>query len=372
VRFRDNAELPSLTHREYRMTFKSDTLLPVEVVFGPSWWHKRHGINFDRGFFFDPVRRVRDEQRMRQTLYDTFGDLGLGENDSHPRPVIGAVHLGAGYFIAEALGCRIIFHDDAPPDTLPMNMDDEAFENWEPPALSDIPVMKDLERMVNTLQAEFGYVEGDVNWSGTHNAALDLRSTALYTDYYDRPEALRRFMDRMADFLLSFVQYLDSVSSSSSISVNRSVRLVNERLHLISNCTISMISRDFYEEFLLAPDKKLAAALPPYGIHHCGSNMEDYAESYASVGAVFFDVGWGSDVRACRAALPDAFFNLRLNPARLATCTPDDIAADVNRLAAESGRLDLTGFCCINMDDTVPDENIRALYHAVEGLRERL
>jgi hypothetical protein len=52
------------------MSWVPKTFLPVEVVFGPSWWHKRHGLRFDRGFFYDPARRVRDEQRMRSILAD--------------------------------------------------------------------------------------------------------------------------------------------------------------------------------------------------------------------------------------------------------------------------------------------------------------
>ena len=117
------------------MQLKSKTFVPVEVVFAPAWWHKRCGIAFDRGFFVDPVRRVSDERTMRSTLADVFGDLGLGEKNAEPRPVIGPVHLAAGYIVQEAVGCRLVFHDNAPPDVIPQNIDDRAFEEWEAPDL---------------------------------------------------------------------------------------------------------------------------------------------------------------------------------------------------------------------------------------------
>jgi hypothetical protein len=354
-----------------RMSWTPKTFLPVEVVFGPSWWHKRHGLRFDRGFFYDPVRRVRDEQRMRRILADTFGDLGLGEKNAAPRPVIGAVHLAAGYLIAEIMGCEVVFHEDAPPDVISPRLTDQAFETWNPPVWSETPAGRDFRRMAETLRKQFGYVEGDANWSGVQNAALDLRGQELFLDYYSRPQAVARFIPAVAEVLLEFVRYVDSVSNSSSISVNRSVGLVDERLHLTSNCTVSMISAEFYERFLLEADRTLARNLQPFGIHHCGANLHRLAPSYARVGEVsFFDVGWGSDVAACRKVLPDAFFNLRLSPVKLVRCTPDDVISDVRRLARESGRPDRTGFCCTNMDDQVPDENVRALYHAVAELRQ--
>ena len=61
----------------------------------------------------------------------------------------------------------------------------------------------------------------------------------------------------------------------------------------------------------------MAERIQPFGVHHCGDNMHLIAPVYAELDASFCDVGWGSDVAACRAALPEAFLNLRLNPVRI-------------------------------------------------------
>jgi hypothetical protein len=40
---------------------------------------------------------------------------------------------------------------------------------------------------MDSLKGKFGYLVGDVNWSGVLNLALDMRGTGLFTDIFDRP-----------------------------------------------------------------------------------------------------------------------------------------------------------------------------------------
>jgi hypothetical protein len=133
-----------------------------------------------------------------------------------------------------------------------------------------------------------------------------------------------------------------------------------------------MISKATYEELLLPYECWLAERLQPYGIHHCGDNLEHVVESYARVpGLAYLDVGWGSDVAACRKALPETFFSLRLNPARLRTQTPRQVQADVEWLLDQAGSLDKVALCCIAMDADTPDENVRAIFEAAESYRRQ-
>jgi len=89
--------------------------LPVDIVLAPEWWHKNAGITFDRDFFFHPARRVEDEQKMERILYERWGKYGLGADRNDKRPEIGAVHLAAGFFISEILGCRVDYSENRPP-----------------------------------------------------------------------------------------------------------------------------------------------------------------------------------------------------------------------------------------------------------------
>ena len=67
----------------------------VDITFHPSGYHKHTGVEFDEKFFFDPAYRVEADREMRRTLYDHFGDFGIGEKDPAPpsHPVLGSVGL---------------------------------------------------------------------------------------------------------------------------------------------------------------------------------------------------------------------------------------------------------------------------------------
>jgi hypothetical protein len=144
---------------------------------------------------------------------------------------------------------------------------------------------------------------------------------------------------------------------------------VAPRLFVHANCSVQMISPKSYRELHLPIEQRMAARIQPFGIHHCGDNMHRVAAVYAELGIAFADVGWGSDVAACRAALPDTFLNLRLSPVRMLTCTTREMAADAERLLREAGPLDKAGLCCINMDYGTPDDNLFAVYEVVERYR---
>jgi uroporphyrinogen-III decarboxylase len=352
------------------MQIEPRSFLPVEVVFHPSWWHRHYGITFDEGFFFDPERRVADERRMRTALNARFGDLGLGEKDASPRPVIGPVHLAAGFLPSAVLGCEIRYAPSASPEVLPRNLTEEQTRALDVPDLDRNPAFQRLIVLMNALEARYGTLEGDVNWEGVQNVALNLRGQQLLLDYYENPKLVRRLLDVVERTLEAMASYIRQRTGTSSVAVNRIVGAVDPRISLHSNCTVAMISPETYEKFLLPHDQHLAQRLWPYGIHHCGDDMHKVRREYAKVdGAELFDVGWGSDVAVCRAALPKAVFSLRLSPIRVSQLSPADVAADVERLLLTAGPLERAAVCSINMDDQTPDANVRAIFEIAEHYR---
>ncbi len=352
------------------MNLKPQQLLPVDVIFNPHWWHTHFGLDFREPFHFEPQVRVESEQRMRQALHDRFGDLDLGEANAQPRPVVGPVHLSIGFAVQAMLGCAVRFSTDAAPWILCAELDDEQVWALEVPDIETTSPMREIIAMMDALEAEFGYLEGDACWDGVQNIALDLRGQQLFLDYYDHPELVHHLFDVIARTTYRVADYFRRRTGTNSISNNRIVASVDPRLNLHCNCSVQMISRATYEEYLLPYECWLAERLQPYGIHHCGDNLEHVVEAYARVPALaFVDVGWGSDVAACRAALPDAFFSLRLNPARLLTQTPGEVRVDVQRLLAQAGPVDKLALCCISIDADTPDENVRAIFEAAQRYR---
>ncbi len=260
----------------------------------------------------------------------------------------------------------------ASPEVLPRNLTEEETLALHVPDLDRNPAFQRLIALMDALEARYGTLEGDVNWEGVQNVALNLRGQQLFLDYYENPQLVRRLLDVVERTLEAMASYIRRRTGTNSVAVNRIVGAVDPRISLHSNCTVAMISPETYEEFLLPHDQRLAQRLWPYGIHHCGDDMHKVRREYGKVdGAELFDVGWGSDVAACRATLPKAVFSLRLSPIRVSQLSPAEVTADMERLLLTAGPLERTAVCSINMDDQTPDANVRAIFEIAERYRRR-
>ncbi len=348
-----------------------ETFLPVELVFNPNWWHKTAGICFDESFYLDQQTRIQNDLTMRRMLYQRFGSLGLGESDPQPRPVIGSPYVAGGFIIPALLGAEILFTPDAAPQPLPLHLSPAQIDAFEIPDWRQTWPMCELIAQMDALEAEWGHILGDWNTDGLLNAAYHLYGADLFADFYLAPQRVSRFLEKIAGLIVDVALSIRQRTGSCSISVNRMVERVNPALFLHANCSVPMISPRSYRAMQLPIEQQMAACLQPFGIHHCGDNLQRYANAYAELPLAFVDVGWGSDVAACRQALPLAFFNLRLSPVRMLTCSPSEIAADTETLLQAAGPLELAGVCCINMDYGTPDENIFAMYEVVEKYRSK-
>jgi uroporphyrinogen-III decarboxylase len=343
--------------------------LPIELVFNPNWWHRTAGISFEAPFYLDAKARIQNDVTMRRVLYERYGDLGLGEPDPQPRPIIGSVHVAGGFVIPALLGADIIFAPEAAPQPRPLDLTLAQIEVFEKPDFRVAWPMSELIASMGTLEAEYGYLVGDVNTDGLLNAAYHLYGQQLYLDFYEAPGRVRRLLDILGELIVDVALYVRQRTGSCSIAVNRMVKRVDCGLFLHANCSVQMISPGSYRALHLPVEQRMAQRIQPYGIHHCGDNLHRIAPLYAELPCVFYGVGWGSDVARCREALPDAFFNLRLNPVRLLQATPQEIAEDTEKLLLAAGPLEQAGMCCINMDYGTPDENIWAMFEVVRRYR---
>lgn len=339
--------------------------VPVEVIFTPSWWSQHYGLAFDEAFYLDQDKRIACDLAMRRALYDRFG---LGRANPEPRPIIGSMHVAGGFVMPALFGLEIRFQDDQAPWPVPADMDREQILALEAPDIETTWPMDQLLADMDALEQEWGHVTGDFDTDGLLNTALHIRGEQLFVDFYQDPELVHHLCGVLADTFVQVAQAVRSRTGSCAIATNRSIIHVDRALYLHSNCSVQMISPSTYQTFLLPYERYMAKRLQPYGIHHCGDNLHRFSEAYAPVEAAFFDVGWGSDVALCRKAFPEAYLNLRLSPVRLLRETPEQIRQDTWDLVAAAGGADKVGVCCINMDSATPDENVAAIFEAVEAL----
>lgn len=355
-------------------SLRPNTFVPITFVFHPDWWYKNHGITFEKDFFFDPDTRVEADLQMRRILNDYLSDFGLEqEEEIEPRPALGGVHIAAGFIVSEMFGCDVEYSQGRAPQVYPRKISDRKAEKITPVNLEDNPVFQRLDNTVTELENRFGYVTGDINWAGVLNIALDIRGSRIFFDIKRNHARAHRIFEAVTKTIVAFLRYLRSKTGSTSISVNRAVKFVQPDLNLHSNCSVTMISPDTYEDMLLQYDKELSKLFQPYGIHHDGSDLHIYADKYSKNPNVsFYDVGWGSDIAACREKLPDAFFNLRYDPKRMGEASPEVIKSDVSEMLEQSEDPRKTGFCCINMmDGDAPKENLEAVVKTVRKFRDK-
>ncbi|GAG77132.1 unnamed protein product, partial [marine sediment metagenome] len=216
-----------------------DKLLPVDIVLAPEWWNKHEAISFDKDFFFHPLRRVEDEQKMERVLYERWGEYGLGLHKDEKRPEAGAVHLASGFLISEMLGCDVEYTEKHPPQVISSKREDF---HLNPNDAFNSRSFKKFERMIEKLRTKYGYLSGDVNWGGILNIAMDLRAESIFVDMLMQPEETKEYLSKIAMVIEKFTTGLASKTGTTSISVNRNVRNFNKKLFLHSECSHTMIS----------------------------------------------------------------------------------------------------------------------------------
>ncbi|RPI86784.1 MAG: hypothetical protein EHM41_07245, partial [Chloroflexi bacterium] len=240
------------------MSQPSRPFLPVELVFNPNWWHNTAGINFDQTFYLDPHVRIQNDMIMRRVLHEKYGDLGLGEPDPKPRPVIGSLYVAGGFVIPALLGAEILFAPNAAPQPYPLGWTPDQIEHLEKPDFRKTWPMSELIVQMDALEAEWGYVVGDLNTDGLLNAAYHLYGPDLYTDFYNAPQRVNRLLELIADLIVDVAEYVRQRTGTCSIAVNRMVERVNPRLFLHANCSVPMISPRSYKQVQLPIEQQMA------------------------------------------------------------------------------------------------------------------
>ncbi|MDR2444807.1 MAG: hypothetical protein LBD44_02560 [Spirochaetaceae bacterium] len=353
------------------MRVYADKLLPVELVFSPQWWYRQAGITFDRDFFFHPARRVEDERKMEKLLYEKWGGYGLGNDRDKNRPEQGAVHLASGYLLSEMMGCKVEYREAAPPQVICRYMKEMDCRPAEGAFESD--TFKAFSGMREKLKTKYGHVTGDVNWSGILNLAIDLRGPEVFEDMAEEHEKSKAFFNSIAAMIEKFTDGLQENANSTSVSVNRNVAHLDMPVLLHSECSLTMISESMYREYILPHDLRWSRKKVPFGIHYCGPDPQRFAAVFAEIpDLAFLDLGYGGDVAVIRKYLPNTFLNIRLSPVEIARNGPVEVRETVIRLVRQSADYRLTGICCINMDDTVKDENVDAIFEARKELLEEI
>jgi hypothetical protein len=267
------------------------------------------------------------------------------------------------------LGCRVEYRQDAAPQVIPAGMDRV---DVDPDRIFNSDGFLRLVKLQQQLKSKYGFLAGDINWSGVLNIALDLVGQNIFTDMLLDPDAIRTQFSLIAQVIERFTDGIGKLTGTTSVSVNRNVRHMEQPVFLHSECSHTMISTNLYEDFLLPVDLAWSQSHRPFGIHYCGKDPHRYAQSFATIPNLdFLDLGWGGDVALLRKHLPNTFLNIRLDPVAINNYSEDELAGAIASKLEDSGNPWLTGVCCINMDDAVQDDKVEVIFRTVEEVRRQ-
>lgn len=330
------------------------THIPLGVGFYPDWWMENYGISFGRDYYYNPDYRVDAQAKIQKALHDRFGDVGLGNPNPEPRPLItfGMAMLPAVF------GCEIVFEDGALPWAMPLNLSKEACDKLKRPDLPRVSPMKEVLAQIDHLKSTHGRVVGDINVTGVQNLALKLRGDELYIDYFEDPDFAHRLLKFCTECIIDLWRLVYPITGTGAVDVTP---MCDPTIYCVPNCTVEQISGDTYEEFGLPYDNMLAEACKPFGIHHCGS-LNPVMELYAKVkNLVFVEAGFGTDFAAARKILgPDVAFNARISPVLMKNGSTDEVAGAVKEAIDQGDPLENYSIDTVGLTAGVPDENVRA------------
>lgn len=321
----------------------------IVAGFTPGWFRARLPVDFSACWHRDPRYRHTTMQQMGRLLNDTFPTLRLGDAEG-TRGSISQVCTAA--FIGGLFGLEVLFAPDQWPVTRDRPLSDAEVARLEPPDVRNTAAFADLMRQMDLIEAEWGCIDGELNYQGVLNTAFRLRGEALFMDMASEPECAHHLLGVVCETML---QVIDAVHARQQASGVRKDAFVT------GNCVVNMISSAHYREFVQPYDRRLSAHFPHFGIHNCAWRVDPYAPSYAEIRTLdYLDFGLDSDLALLRRLFPDTTLAPMYSPVALAENSPAQLRADLTRLR------DTLGHCRIivaDIDATTPDARVVEFFH---------
>ena len=112
------------------------------------------------------------------------------------------------------------------------------------------------------------------------NTAHLVRGDGIFTDFYDDPQAVEALLGLVTDYMIELTEHLKAM-----ISTDRAwffdFYAMWKGFARISNCSMHMISPEFYRRHVLPQDLRFFQAVGGGRMHYCGSNAEVLPEFFA-------------------------------------------------------------------------------------------
>ncbi|HEY3379941.1 MAG TPA: uroporphyrinogen decarboxylase family protein [Armatimonadota bacterium] len=240
-----------------------------------------------------------------------------------------------GLTIARALGATLTPTSTGGWDVTPMST--EALRALMPPDYTTDPAVDALRRTL--LQAPVGERRAETSGAGVLRYLLLLRGQELFYDFSEEPELVHHMAGVVAETIIRHLVFMKDLCGDITYFV-------------LGNCSNCMISPDVYDEFI-RPHESRISTLSGYlkgrpramGIHHCGTKVDPYLETYAKIADLeMIEADWTSDWDRTERMMPGILLKPMLDPILLDDMAEEAIAAQVRTLAQRPAVVEIQAF----------------------------
>ena len=340
----------------------NEPYLRPEIGFVPRWYAQALGIDFGQQWHTDPAYRrdtivaMASETRRRLGLRAAIGVLQASDD----RPLDALTGTFGALLVAGIYGVPIAYRNDDWPWTESRQfLSDQRVLSLEPPPLDNNPFWNAFMGQIDWIAAEYGRVEGFMNWQGVLNNAYRLRGQQMFSDIMEEPERARRVLECVTHTMIEGMQRLYERQRETGVEISHCT---------VSNCLVNMVSPRHYEEFLLPLDRQIAESFSMIGVHNCAWNADPYIDLYRHLPNVaYIDMGMSSDLARARDAFRHARRAVMYPPTDVQSKATEEIMRDLQRVARDYGPCDVV---FADITEETPDRRVHELVDVCRRLSE--
>jgi hypothetical protein len=293
------------------------------------WWEQHYQTSHGRPEKIDFDWLDATWMGRQHWLYDSFGDLGIGQ--AAPVLDLNFVSLVMPYhcmIVPVILGMPVRIKTIGGYNNHPL--DAARLAALAPVDLANSPVGELLAAEREMRLARYGCALQAIDLASPANNAFLLRGNDFYLDLLADPALARHYLEVITETMVMAYRSIGELFGK-------------QESQPLGNCNVVMISPALYTEMLRPHDicfiEQAAASLGVPSIcdlHHCNVPAQAFAAPYAAIpGLRSLQGSVRTDIKAVHAALPGVRFSGMVNPADLINRGTAGVLADIDRALAD-------------------------------------
>jgi hypothetical protein len=337
-----------------------------------SWLARELGVEFDRPYYFDPVRRHAIDGQCNEYVARVLGGLevfytesNLGRSEWHDRDQVLVGGIQPNLIVGMLLGADFIPAPRADADiSARCLVGCDVAQLPDPGSLLAHPLIRSWDDQLRTLRAGsphlrcvppfFWDASGRAAVHGAVTSGLKFCGDAFLMNMVADPETCHGLIQWLTDVSVTLVAHFSDVGAQKVTAIH------------VGECAACMVDADNFRRFVVPATSALGDRFGAVRFHSCGRSDHLIESCRAIRGLASLDVGGETSVAKIRAVFGPAF------PVGIAPVV-EDMTADsparvlrwFERVRRENEGGDLTiGF---HLESEYNLETIRALHEAVRN-----